>query len=85
MFELIKSLEIKICLVFNLASSINTVLSWFFFFSVIINSCFLIPVVIALVYNAAAELVIPIGMRSNKAKSEIETHLVAKEAKMLVA
>ena len=84
-FELIKSLKIKTSFVFNLGSSINTILSWFFVFSVNISLCFLILAVIALVYNASAELAIPIGMPANTAKSEIETHLVITEAKMVVA
>ena len=43
---------------------------------------FLIPAVVARIFNAIAELVIPIGIPIKVAKAEIETHLVIVEAKM---
>ena len=40
---------------------------------------FLIPAVIAQIYNPIAELVIPIGTTTKKAKSEMEAHPVIVE------
>ena len=52
------------------------------FLSLIIDLYFLIPAAIEQVFNAIAELVIPIGILSMKAKTEIEIHLVTAEAKV---
>ena len=46
---------------------------------------FLIPAVNAQVYNPTAKLAIPIGIPTNKAKAEIETHPMITETKMVVA
>ena len=45
-----------------------------FFFFLIIDLYFLIPEVIIQIFNPIAELVISIGMRTKKAKVEMETH-----------
>ena len=56
---------------FNLNFANNTILSCFFFFFLIIG---LIPAVIAQIFNAIMELVIPIGIPTKKTKAEMETH-----------
>ena len=61
--------------------------AFFFFFLIInlyfliINLYFLIPAVIAKTFNRNAELVIPIGTPSKKAKVKIKIHSVIVEAK----
>ena len=52
------------------------------FFFLIIDLYFLIPAVIAQIFNSIAELVIPTGIRSNEAKTEIEIHAVIVEGKI---
>ena len=52
----------------------------FFLFFLIIDLYFLIPAVIAQIFNPTAELVIPIGTK--EAKAEMETHPVIVEAKI---
>ena len=69
-------------MVFNLVFANNAILSCFFFFFLIIDLYFLIPAVIAQIFNPTAELVIPIGIPNNKAKAEIEIHPVAVETKI---
>ena len=52
-------------MLFNLYFASNTILSCFFFFLfLIIDLYFLIPAVIAQIFNPVAELVISIGMPS---------------------
>ena len=51
------------------------------FFFLIIDLYFFIPEVIAQIFNPIGELVIPIGIPTKKAKSEIEIHPVIVEAK----
>ena len=53
-----------------------------FFFFLIIDLYFLIPEVIIQIFNPIAELVISIGMRTKKAKVEMETHPVTAEIKI---
>ena len=53
-----------------------------FFFFLIINLYYLIPAVIAQIFNPIAELVIPIGMPTKEAKAEIEIYPVIVEAKI---
>ena len=53
-----------------------------FFFFLIIDLYYLIPAVIAQIFNPIAELVIPIGMPIKEAKAEMETHPVTVEAKI---
>ena len=60
----------------------NTILSCFFFFFLIIDLCFLIPAGIAQIFNPIAELVIPVGIPSKEAKTEMETHPVILETKI---
>ena len=58
-------------------------LSCFFFFFFIFDFCFVIPTVIAHIFNPIIELVFPIGILSKEAKAEIEIHSVAAEAKII--
>ena len=51
-------------MLFNLDFANNTILSLFFFFFLIIDLYFLIPAVIAQIFNPVAELVIPMGIRT---------------------
>ena len=55
----------------NLDFTSNIVLSCFFLFYLY----FLIPAVIAQIFNLIAELVAPIGIPIKEAKVEMETHL----------
>ena len=48
----------------------------------IMDLYFLIPAVIAKVFNPIAELVIPIGNPTKEAKPDIETHSVIAKAKI---
>ena len=50
----------------NLDFASTTILSCFFFFFLIINLYFLIPAVIAEIFNLVAELVIPTGMSTKE-------------------
>ena len=52
----------KTSMLFNLDFANNTILSWFFFIFIIICLYFLVPAVIAQIFNPIAELLIPIGM-----------------------
>ena len=77
---MIKALEIKTSMLFNLDFANNIILLCFFF--LIIDLYFLIPAVIAHIFNPIAELVIPLGVPIREAKAEIEIHLVNVEAKI---
>ena len=66
----------------NLDFANNSILSYFAFFFLIIDLCFLIPVVTAQIFNPIAELAIPIGIISKVAKAAIEIHPVIVEAKI---
>ena len=68
-------------MLFHLDFANNTILLWFFFFFLIIDLHFLIPSVIARIYNPIAELIIPIRIPTKEAKVEMVTHLVIVEAK----
>ena len=59
-----------------------TILPCFFFFFLIIDLYFLIPAIIAQIFNPIAELAIPIGTTSKEAKAEIEIDPVIAEAKI---
>ena len=74
-----KALEIKTSMLFTLDFANNTFLSCFFFFLII---DFLIPTVIAQIFIPIAELVIPIGITTKEAKSEMETYPVIVKAKI---
>ena len=67
-------------MLFNLVFASNTILSCFFFFSLIIDLYFLIPAAIAQIFNPIAELLIPIGIPSKEANGEIEIYSVIVEA-----
>ena len=67
-------------MLFNLDFANNIILLCFFF--LIIDLYFLIPAVIAHIFNPIAELVIPLGVPIREAKAEIEIHLVNVEAKI---
>ena len=69
-------------MLFNLDFANNTILSCFLFFFLIIDLYFLIPVVIAQIFNFIAELVIPIGIPTKEAKAEMETHSLTVEIKI---
>ena len=78
-FESIKVLKVNTSALFNWDFAIDNILSCFFFLSLIIGLYFLIPVVITQIFNPIAELVIPIGIATKKAKAEMETHTVTVE------
>ena len=63
----------------NLDFAINTILSCSFLFFLIIDLHFLIPTVIAQIFNSIAEHVIHIGIPSKEAKAEIEIQPVSAE------
>ena len=80
---MIKALEIRTSIVFNLVFHNNAILSCFvFFFFLIIDLYFLIPEVIAQIFNPTAELVITTGIATNKVNAETETQPVLVEAKI---
>ena len=66
-------------MLFNLDFANNVTLSCFFSFFLIIDLYFLIPAVITQVFHPFAELVIPIGIPTKEAKSQMETHPVLVE------
>ena len=63
-------------------SANNTILSCFLLFLLIIDLYFLTSANIAQILNPIAELVLPKGIISKKAKGEIEIHLITAEAKI---
>ena len=73
MFKSVKALKNKISTVFNLFFANNTILLCFFFFFSIIDLDILIPAAAAQIFTVVAELAIPIGIPTKKAKGEIET------------
>ena len=79
---MIKVLEIKTSILFNLDFANNTILSIYFFFFLIINLYFLIPAVIAQIFNRIMELITPIAIPTKETKAEMETHLVTVEPKI---
>ena len=81
-YESIKNLEIKTSIIFNLAVPSNTILSCFLFFFFIIDLYFLIPKVIAQIFNGTAELVMQTETQINEGNEEIETQTVIFEAKI---
>ena len=68
-------------MLFNLDFAYNIILLRSFF-SLIIDLYILIPEVIVQVFNPNAEIVIPIGIPSKEAKTEIEIHSITTEAKI---
>ena len=82
---MIKALEIKTSMLFNLNFANNTILSCVFFFFLIIDLYFFIQAVIVqilLKINPIEKLVIPIGILIKEEKTEIEIHPVTVEAKI---
>ena len=69
---MIKPLEIRTSVLFNLNFANNTVLSCLFFFFSIIDLYFVIAAVIAQIFDPIAELVIPSGIPTKEAKAEME-------------
>ena len=67
-------------MLFNLDFANNTILSCFVFFYLIIDLYFLIPAVIAQIFNPIGEHVIPIEIPCKKTITETEIHLVVVEA-----
>ena len=61
----------------------NTILTCYFFF-LIIDLYFLIPAIIAQVFNPAEELVMSIEIQTKEVTAEIETHPVTAEANVSV-
>ena len=79
---MVKALDIRTLIVFNLHFPNNTILSCFFFFFLISDIYFLIPAMIAQIFIHTAELVIPTGTPTNEANAEIETQPVTVETKI---
>ena len=69
-------------MLFNLDFVNNTFLLCFFPFFLIIVLYFLIPAVIAQIFNPIAELVIYVGIPTEEAKAEMEAHPLIVEAKI---
>ena len=72
-------------MLFNLDFANNTILSCFFILLLIIELqflSFLIPAVIAPIFNHIAVLVIPIEILSEEAKAETQKHPITAEAKI---
>ena len=69
-------------MIFNFDFAINSMLSRFFFFFLIIDLYILNPAALAKILNPIAELAIPTGIPSKEAKAEIEIHTVTAEAKV---
>ena len=79
---MVKALEIKTSMLFNLDFASNTILSCFFVFFLIIDLYFLIPAVVPQIFNPIAQLVVSIGIPNKDAKAEMETHPVTAEIKI---
>ena len=69
-------------MLFNLGFVNNTILSYFFFFSLVIDLYFLNSCGHCTIFNTIAELIIPIKISSKETKAEIEMHPVIVEAKI---
>ena len=69
-------------MLFNLDYANNTILLCFFFFFLINDLEFLIPGVIAKIFNPIVELVISIGIPTIEAKAKTEANPVIVEAKI---
>ena len=85
----IKALEIKILIVFTLAFTGNTISSCFFLFFLIIDLYFLIPAMIAQIFNPIAyKEPIPKPRNTykeptNEANAETETQLLTEKMKTI--
>ena len=82
MYKSNKALEIKTQIVFNLGFTNNTILSCSFLFFFIIDLYFLIPAVIAKIFNPIAELVMRTGTPINESNAEMETQLLIVDIKI---
>ena len=69
-------------MLFNSDFAKNTILSYFFLFLLIIDLYFLVPAIIAQIFNHIAGLVISIRIPIKEAKSEMEIYPVTVEAKI---
>ena len=69
-------------MIFNLVFAKNTILLFFLFFLLIIDLYFLLPTVIAKLFNHIAEFAVLIGIPSKDTKVEIEIHSVTAETKI---
>ena len=78
----IKDLEIRTSIVSKLVFPNKTILLCFPFILWIIDLYFLIPAVIAQIFNPSAELVMPTGTQTNDANAAIATQPVIVEAKI---
>ena len=68
-------------MIFNLFFA-NKIIVFCFFFLLIIDLNFLIPAVMALIFNPNADLIMPIEIPTKESKAEIETHPVTADAKI---
>ena len=71
----------RTAIVANLAFPSHTILSCFFLFFLIIDLYFLIPAVIAHIFNLTAELAMPTGTPTIEANAEIGTQPLTAEMK----
>ena len=69
-------------MLFSLDFHNNTMLSWFFFFFLVIDVNFLIPAAIEQIFNPITELVITVRIPSKEVKADIDIQLVIVEAKV---
>ena len=69
-------------MVFNLVVASNTFLQWFCLFFLIIDLTVLISAVITQVFNPTVENAILVGLPTNDAKEETETHPVILDSKI---
>ena len=76
-----KGLETATLAVSNLVFLSNTILSWFFFISLIIYLYFLIPAKIAQICNHTEELVLPKETQTKETNAETETQTVTVASK----
>ena len=67
-------------MLFHLDFASNSVRSCFFLFFLIIDLYFLIPAVIAQIFDPIAEFVISLGIPIKEEKAEIEIHPVIEKA-----
>ena len=81
--ESIKAFEIKSPILFDLNFASNSILSSFFLFFLTIDSYFLLPTVIAQIFNLIPGIVIPIGIPIKETKEEMERHPVSAEPKTM--
>ena len=78
---MIKALEIKTSVLFDLVF-LGTLFHYvFFFFSLIIDLYLLIPAVIAQIYNPTAELAIPSATPTKEVNAQIKTQPLTAETK----